>query len=1095
MSIIVSLLTERPYLIFPMAVVGWGGLLAWLGLIVYLIYVSRKHQKSWTTQKRIIFAGLFILVPLTNLFVGVRLPIWNSLPLPEVVIEPKGLAVMVFSAVPWVFAAGLLGPIPATVLAAFSGLILAFWDTHSLYTVFELAVLALLTSACFNQRYRTLIFKGLRHPLFTTVLLSLLYPIIYTISILFYTGSSLTGQIDYAISNATAAIISVAVPLLVAGVFGVAVKFALPTKWGAQPPWLISPPESSIEARFLRNIVPLAVVLVILLMVGDWVIASNAARQILQERMASAGNIAAEGVPYFFDAGQSLILRIADNLDIKSSSSEALQAELQREIRTVPFFRQLFVVNPDKSTMGGYPNEDFNLVATSPDELVGIDLALNGILFQTYTLPPLEGESSVQISFIAPIEDMNGNPQAVLIGRTDIQTNPFAKQIVTSLRSLESIGGTGFLLDENGMVLYHPDPNRLMLNYPTHSIVNGDYYDETAPDGTRQVTYYQSTVGRPWTVVVTIPAHRFLQLALNIAAPLLGMVVLLSLVIIGLVRVGLRTVTSSLKSLAVETDRISQGSLDHPLQSDSEDEVGRLRQSFEQMRLSLKARLDELNRLLTVSQGVASSLEMENAVQPILESALAIGASSARIVLAPSVIPMTSAEPEMPSHFGLGEYTNAYSEFDEQILTLMENQDRIVLTNPSRSTLLHFKPGMLRPESLLSVALHHEDQYYGTFWIAYDSPHTFSHEEVRFLTTLAGQAALAAAKNQLFWSAEFERQRLAAILASTPDPVIVTDHRDHLLLINPVAWQLFGVEIGMQEGKSIEEVIPQPELVDLIKHSSAGDESIELALPDGRFYLATASSIMADDQRIGRVCVLRDVTHFKELDALKSEFVATVSHDLRSPLTLLRGYATMMAMVGELNEQQENYVRKIVIGVENMARLINNLLDLGRIEAGIGLQLEKFPVRDFVEEIVETLRLNSNQKQIKLHIDTSQLVSPLIEADRAMLQQAFHNLLDNAIKYTPDKRDIWIRAKTRKDSIVFEFQDTGIGISPVDKPRLFEKFYRSANRDAKKERGTGLGLAIVKSVAERHRGKVWVDSQLGKGSTFYFEIPLKQVEN
>src|SRR5690606_9266697 len=105
--------------------------------------------------------------------------------------------------------------------------------------------------------------------------------------------------------------------------------------------------------------------------------------------------------------------------------------------------------------------------------------------------------------------------------------------------------------------------------------------------------------------------------------------------------------------------------------------------------------------------------------------------------------------------------------------------------------------------------------------------------------------------------------------------------------------------------------------------------------PDGRVYYATVSTVQADGQRVGRVCVLRDVTYYMELDALKSEFVATVSHDLRSPLTLMRGYATMLEMVGELNEQQVSYVRKIIGGVESMSRLVNNLLDLGRIEAGI----------------------------------------------------------------------------------------------------------------------------------------------------------------
>jgi signal transduction histidine kinase len=243
---------------------------------------------------------------------------------------------------------------------------------------------------------------------------------------------------------------------------------------------------------------------------------------------------------------------------------------------------------------------------------------------------------------------------------------------------------------------------------------------------------------------------------------------------------------------------------------------------------------------------------------------------------------------------------------------------------------------------------------------------------------------------------------------------------------------------------------------------------------------------------MGRVCVLRDVTHFKELDALKSEFVSTVSHDLRSPLTLMRGYATMLEMVGQLNEQQTNYVRKIIAGVESMGRLVNNLLDLGRIESGIGLQLETVNVQDVVERVIGSLQLQAAQKRIQLTSEFPPGSQPLVEADQALLQQALHNLIENAIKYTRPEGKVHVRMRMQPIGVVFEVIDNGSGISPVDQPRLFEKFYRGAQQGSKEQRGTGLGLAIVKSIAERHGGRVWAESQLGKGSTFYLAIPIHQ---
>ena len=267
---------------------------------------------------------------------------------------------------------------------------------------------------------------------------------------------------------------------------------------------------------------------------------------------------------------------------------------------------------------------------------------------------------------------------------------------------------------------------------------------------------------------------------------------------------------------------------------------------------------------------------------------------------------------------------------------------------------------------------------------------------------------------------------------------------------------------------------------------------MEVLLPDGRTYLATASSVMADGQRVGRVCIMRDVTHFKELDTLKSEFVSTVSHDLRSPLTLMRGYATMLDMVGDLNDQQESYVSKIVTGVENMARLVNDLLDLGRIELGVDLQVEPVPVLDVLEKVTGTLQMQANQKEIELSLELPKDLPDHIDADGALFHQAIYNLVENAIKYTSEGGQVFVRVRTVANDLVFEVQDTGIGIAAEDMARLFEKFYRGKAREARARAGTGLGLAIVRSIAERHGGRVWVESEEGKGSVFYLQIPIKR---
>jgi len=234
------------------------------------------------------------------------------------------------------------------------------------------------------------------------------------------------------------------------------------------------------------------------------------------------------------------------------------------------------------------------------------------------------------------------------------------------------------------------------------------------------------------------------------------------------------------------------------------------------------------------------------------------------------------------------------------------------------------------------------------------------------------------------------------------------------------------------------------------------------------------------------------VTHFKEVDRMKSEFVATVSHDLRAPLTFMRGYATMLPMVGPLNERQRDFGDKIIGGVEQMTALIDDLLDLGRIEAGVGLVREPVKIDDVIREVVESLSPHATNKEPKLEVDVP-VDLPSLAGDATLLRQAIANLVDNAIKYTSKGGEVRVSARVQGATFQFSVADTGLGIAPADQAHLFEKFFRVRQRGPTQVKGSGLGLAIVKSIVERHGGRVWVDSKLGQGSTFAFSLPINGV--
>ena len=271
---------------------------------------------------------------------------------------------------------------------------------------------------------------------------------------------------------------------------------------------------------------------------------------------------------------------------------------------------------------------------------------------------------------MAPVHDEAGEVRGVLIGRTNLAENPMTKPILAVLDNLAGGDGAGILLDDNGNIVYNTAEAPLLEPYTGKMTEDAEFFDDAAPQGTRQLVYFQPVTGKGWSVVLGVPARLFQELALSIAAPLMGMIIVLGLFSVLLLRFSLRSVTGSLETLATQARNISQGDLDMPLPATSEDEVGQLRQAFEQMRLSLKALLEEQNRLLLVSQGVASSLEIGEAVAPVLQAALAGGATSARAVLAPAAMPEPSGPTTSPAAFSQGQATHLYADLDEQILGL-----------------------------------------------------------------------------------------------------------------------------------------------------------------------------------------------------------------------------------------------------------------------------------------------------------------------------------------------------------------------------------------------------------------------------------------
>jgi hypothetical protein len=553
-----DLLNERIYLGLPTSLGAWLGWLLFAGLLVWGAWRKRKEIEHLSSTQWILWALLAIAAVPAVMFLRLQLPLLTSLPQPGIQTHAESSVVGLLFALPFVLAAGFIGALPALTVGFVSGLVLGFMGTHSIFTPLEIAGMALVFSICIRQRYRTQFFTFLRNPFGAALVTGAAFLPVIVLTAFLITEGSLAARVDYALAQTWVVLFNRGMELLIAGFLGELIYLARFRSWGTREAEQSSPIETSLQTRFLFVTLPLLLGALFSLLVGDWWVAGNAARQMIRDRLSSTANVAMESLPFFLESGQNLIRQLAQP-ELLSLTPEELQVELGNNIRLIPFFRQVYLWDAQKAYVGGYPGGVMSLENLDPAEQEGINLALKGVMAQTYTIPPAEGETTAQISFITAIQDEQGNLVGVLLGRTDLVSNPFTQPALQALDALQEIGGVGMILDEQGRRLYHPNPALLMQTYQDELKEDEPFYEMISAGGTREWVYYLRSDGRPWSVVLQVPAETTQQLSLDIAVPLL----IILFVIIGLVVLilwgGLRRVSSSLIYLSKEAGLIADG--------------------------------------------------------------------------------------------------------------------------------------------------------------------------------------------------------------------------------------------------------------------------------------------------------------------------------------------------------------------------------------------------------------------------------------------------------------------------------------------------------------------------------------------------------
>ncbi|WP_322494008.1 GAF domain-containing protein [Chloroflexus sp.] len=551
---------------------------------------------------------------------------------------------------------------------------------------------------------------------------------------------------------------------------------------------------------------------------------------------------------------------------------------------------------------------------------------------------------------------------------------------------------------------------------------------------------------------------------------------------------------------------------------------------------TLHAIASQVNQTLDLDQILNNSLEMLARIVQAEHASILLTEEDNPSLLVTRAILDTKLSPDNVVRFAIGQGIAGWvAQHGQTVLVNDVSQDERWISIPGSTR--------KREGSMIAVPLFVQGEVIGAMTLSHSRTHFFNEGHVRLLNACAGAIAIGINNANLFRmiSAEAERRyelldrqqketsQIAAILQSLLDGVIVCDLYGSVLSANQAASRILH--------RPLEELVLW-NLHDIIQRY-LGNHAAELPLDDllrrplsvtgeartfsttavinGRTINVSLSPVLKtdenedeedEDELIGALLVLRDITREVEADRMKNEFIGTMSHELRTPMTAIKGFTQLLAMggLGQLNDTQREFVNTIYSNTERMINLINDVLEITKIESGsIDLEWRSLHLAEALSGVIAELQPQIAQRQHQLTISIPPGL-PLIRADAMRLHQIFHHVLLNAIKYTPPGGKITIAARetlnvdlpepvrsTLSDGrryLLLSISDTGVGIKPEDLPRIFDRFFRTDNPLKVEAGGTGLGLSIVKPLVELLGGRIWVDSIVGEGSTFFIALPV-----
>lgn len=401
--------------------------------------------------------------------------------------------------------------------------------------------------------------------------------------------------------------------------------------------------------------------------------------------------------------------------------------------------------------------------------------------------------------------------------------------------------------------------------------------------------------------------------------------------------------------------------------------------------------------------------------------------------------------------------------------------------------------------SIAMAPMHARGEIIGILSVMSYTPNEFDDVFAVVLQSIADNVAVAINNASLHEKHVENEKQLSTILNSTADGIIATDHHGNIALVNHAAEQMLRIRAIDCIGQTLHAAplirrIQDPLLLTILPDAINRTFQVTLANEQVLSFIVSQISLERqvdqDADNEGWVIVIQDVTHIREAELARAKFIQAAAHDMRNPLSVTQ---SSIHLLDKMLETQDEDIREIIdmaySGIDRLQRMIDDLLQIEKIESGYGFNLREVDIRDLIREVVLSNQTLMNDKSIALSTNIHDDVPHAVLMDREWIQRAIHNFLDNARKYITVGDAVEVRIYPKDQLLHIEVADTGPGIPKSAHARLFDRFYRVKDGDMIK--GSGLGLAITKSVAEAHGGNVYVISDIGKGSIFGITVPMK----